>query len=174
MLWHSHEFSREECQVTLSVTSSSEFRGHWNRLQYLWNYGEHLRVTAATVVFALAVLVTLVVLVPAEQNRIEEWNVLNGIRDGVLTQVFGGPIAKVLDQAMYVGNMEQTIPMLVESTGLTYKTVQKAVVKLNRLGVVKRSRRVGNAQTYRFDVRNDLHDLVMWAETLKIERLRHR
>jgi predicted transcriptional regulator len=99
---------------------------------------------------------------------------LNGVRDGVLTQVFGGPIAKVLDQAMYVGNMEQTIPMLVQSTGLTYKTVQKAVTKLNRLGLVKRSRRVGNAQTYRFDVGKDLHELVTWAERLKIECLRHR
>jgi predicted transcriptional regulator len=96
------------------------------------------------------------------------------VRDGVLTQVFGGPIAKVLDQAMYVGNMEQTIPVLVQSTGLTYKTVQKAVTKLNRLGLVKRSRRVGNAQTYRFDVGKDSHELVTWAERLKIERLRHR
>jgi DNA-binding transcriptional ArsR family regulator len=99
---------------------------------------------------------------------------LNSVRNGALTQVFGGPIAKVLDQAMYVGTMEQTIPMLVRSTGLTYKTVQKAVTKLNRLGLVKRSRKVGNAQTYRFDVGKDLHELVIWAERLKIERLRHR
>lgn len=88
--------------------------------------------------------------------------------------MFGGPTAKVLDQAMYVGNMEQTIPMLVQSTGLTYKTVQKAVAKLNRLGLVKRSRKVGNAQTYRFDVRHDLHELVTWTERLRIDRLRHR
>jgi len=96
------------------------------------------------------------------------------VKEGALTQVFGGPTAKVLDQAMYVGSMEQTVPMLVQSTGLTYKTVQKSVLKLNRLGLVKRSRKVGNAQTYRFDVRNDLHGLVMWAEGLKIERLRHK
>jgi len=96
------------------------------------------------------------------------------VRDGALTQVFGGPTAKVLDQAMYVGDMEQTIPMLVESTGLTYKTVQKAVAKLNRLGLVKRSRKVGNAQTYRFDVRRDLHELVVWAERLRIDRIRRR
>ena len=96
------------------------------------------------------------------------------MRDGALTQVFGGPTAKVLDQAMYVGDMEQTIPMLVESTGLTYKTVQKAVAKLNRLGLVKRSRKVGNAQTYRFDVRRDLHELVVWAERLRIDRIRRR
>jgi len=99
---------------------------------------------------------------------------LKNVKDGALTQVFGGPTAKVLDQAMYVGNMEQTIPMLVQSTGLTYKTVQKAVEKLNRLGLVKRSRKVGNAQTYRFDVRHDLHELVAWAEGLRIERLKHR
>lgn len=96
------------------------------------------------------------------------------MRDGALTQVFGGPTAKVLDQAMYVGDMEQTIPMLVESTGLTYKTVQKAVARLNRLGLVKRSRKVGNAQTYRFDVRHDLHELVVWAERLRIDRIRRR
>jgi len=91
-----------------------------------------------------------------------------------LTQVFGGPTAKVLDQAMYVGSMEQTIPMLVQSTGLTYKTVQRAVAKLNRLGLVRRSRKVGNAQTYRFDLRHDLHGLVAWAEGLRIDRLKHR
>ena len=99
---------------------------------------------------------------------------LRNIRDGTLTQVFGGPTAKVLDQAMYVGGMEQTVPMLVQSTGLTFKTVQKVVVKLNRLGLVKRSRKVGNAQTYRFDVRKDLHELILWAERLRIDRLKHR
>ena len=91
-----------------------------------------------------------------------------------MTQVFGGPTAKVLDQAMYVGGVEQTIPMLVQSTGLTYKTVQKAVVKLNRLGLVKRSRKVGNAQTYRFDVRKDLRELIEWVEGLQVDRLRGR
>ncbi len=90
-----------------------------------------------------------------------------------MTQVFGGPVAKVLDQAAYVGSMEQTIPMLVDSTGLSFKTAQKAVLELNKLGLVKRSRKIGNAQTYRFDVRNDLHELIAWAEKLKISRLRH-
>jgi len=99
---------------------------------------------------------------------------LKGVREGALTQVFGGPTAKVLDQAMYVGGVEQTIHMLVQSTGLTYKTVQKAVVKLNRLGLVKRSRKVGNAQTYRFDVRKDLRELTEWVEGLQVDRLRGR
>ena len=99
---------------------------------------------------------------------------LRGVKEGVLTQVFGGPVAKVLDQATYVGSMEQTIPMLVESTGLSFKTAQKAVLELNKLGLVKRSRKIGNAQTYRFDVRNDLHELIAWTEKLKINRLRER
>ena len=81
-------------------------------------------------------------------------------------------MAKVLDQARYVGNMEQSIPMLVESTGLTFKTVQKSVFKLNKLGLVKRSRKIGNAQTYRFDVENDLHELMVWAERVPVKRLR--
>jgi len=97
---------------------------------------------------------------------------VRGMKDGPLTQVFGGPVAKVLDQAMYVGNMEQTIPMLVESTGLTFKTVKKAVVELNGFGLVKRSRKIGNAQTYRFNMKNDLHELISWAEKLPVKRLR--
>lgn len=75
---------------------------------------------------------------------------------------------------MYVGQMEQTIPTLVESTGLTYKTVQKAIVKLNKLGLVERSRKIGNTQTYRFDVETDLHELIAWAEKLEIRRLHRR
>lgn len=95
---------------------------------------------------------------------------MKGLAEGPLTTVFGGPTAKVLDQALYVGNMEQSIPMLAESTGLTYKTVQKAVLRLNKLGLVKRSRKIGSTQTYRFDAGNDLHELIMWAEHLKIKR----
>jgi hypothetical protein len=91
---------------------------------------------------------------------------------GVLSSIFGGPVAKVLDQCVYVGNMEQSIPMLVESTGLTFKTVQKAIIKLNKLGYVKRSRKIGNTQTYRFDVQNDLHELIAWAEKVPVKRLR--
>ena len=90
----------------------------------------------------------------------------------MLTRVFGGPVAEVLDQATYVGSMEQTIPMLVESTGLSFKTAQKAVLKLGKLGLVKQSRKIGNTQTYRFDVANDLHELISWAEKVKINRSR--
>jgi len=87
--------------------------------------------------------------------------------EGPFTQVFGGPVAKVLDQALFVGNMEQTVPMLVESTGLTFKTVQKAMMRLNKLALAKKGRKIANAQTYRFDVGNDLHEMIMWAERFK-------
>ena len=92
------------------------------------------------------------------------------VADGPFTQVFGGAVAKVLDQTLYVGDMEQTIPMMAESTGLTFKTVQKAFKHLHKLGLIKRGRRIGNAQTYRFDAANDLHEMIMWAEHFKSRR----
>jgi len=95
-------------------------------------------------------------------------SVLKDVRDGPLTQVFGGPVAKVLDQTLYVGSMEQTIRMLSESTGLTYKTVQKAVQRLEKLNLMEPARKVANAQTYRFNARKDLHELILWAENLKL------
>ena len=97
---------------------------------------------------------------------------LKGVGEGVLATVFGGSIAKVLDQAMYVGDMEQTIPTFVESTGLSFETTQKAVLKLNKLGLVKRSRRIGNTHPYRFDAGNDLRELISWAEKVKVNRIR--
>jgi len=97
-----------------------------------------------------------------------EWGgLLRGMREGPFTRVFGGPVAKVLDQSLYVGDMEQTIPLLAESTGLSFKTVQKAIEQLDALGLVKRSRKIGNTRTYRFDVGNDMHELIMWAEHFK-------
>ena len=51
---------------------------------------------------------------------------------GPLSSVFSSLEARVLDQAFLVGNMKQTIPMLEESTGLSFKTVQKALLRLSR------------------------------------------
>ena len=92
--------------------------------------------------------------------------------DGPLTALFGNPqgraIAKVLDQSALVGNMEQTIRMIADSTNLDYKTIQKSLKRLEKYGFVKRSRKVGNAQTYRFNVENDLHDLVNFARKIQL------
>ena len=99
---------------------------------------------------------------------------MKDVRDGPLTLIFGGPIDKVLDQALYVGNMEQTIPMLAESTGMDYKTVKGAIERLEKCRLVKRGRRISNAQTYRFDVESDLHELVRWAESRKLAKCTRR
>lgn len=97
---------------------------------------------------------------------------MKDLKGGPFTQVFGGPVARVLDQARIVGNMEQTVPMLAESTGLTFKTVQKATAKLVKYGFVKRSRKISNAQTYRFDVEHDLHELLAWADHVNLKQMR--
>lgn len=92
--------------------------------------------------------------------------------DGPLTNLFGNPqgraIAKVLDQAVLVGNMEQTVRMLADSTTLDYKTIQKSLKRLETRGLVRKSRKVGNAQTYKFTVENHLHDLVNFARKMQL------
>jgi len=91
---------------------------------------------------------------------------------GPLTSLFGDPhgraIARVLDQSILVGNMEQTVRMLADSTDLDYKTVQSSLRRLEGLGLVKKGRKVGNAQTYKFSVENHLHDLVSFARKMQL------
>ena len=82
---------------------------------------------------------------------------------GPLTKIFESPVARIMDQSLLVGNMEQTISMLAESTNLSFKTVQKAVKKLESLGVMAPTRKVGNAQAYKFNVECEIHKLVDWA-----------
>ena len=66
--------------------------------------------------------------------------------------IFNCSIAKVLDQASIVGNMEQTIATLSDITGLSYKTVQTALDKLEERGFVVKTRKIGNAQAYMFNM----------------------
>ncbi len=82
---------------------------------------------------------------------------------GPLSSVFSSPEARVLDQAFVVGNMKQTVPMLAESTGLSFKTVQKVLQRLSGKGFVAPVGKVGNAQAYQFRVENELHELIEWA-----------
>jgi DNA-binding transcriptional regulator GbsR (MarR family) len=90
--------------------------------------------------------------------------------EGPFTVIFGNPAAKVLDQSLIVGNMEQTISMLVELTDLSYKTVQSVVKELENVGFMKATRKIGNAQAYRFEM-NDLHELLECAQNIQIRRL---
>ncbi|TLX93312.1 MAG: hypothetical protein E6K96_09595 [Thaumarchaeota archaeon] len=68
-----------------------------------------------------------------------------------------------LYDAFLVGNMKQTVSMLVESTGLSFKTVQKVLLRLSGKGLVAPKGKIGNAQAYQFSVENELHDLIEWA-----------
>ena len=96
--------------------------------------------------------------------------------EGALASLFGNPhgraIAKLLDQSILFGNMEQTIPMLADSTKLSYKTVQFALKKLEGWRLVKKGRKIGNAQTYKFNVEHDLHDLVNFARKMQLTPMR--
>ncbi|MDG6921113.1 MAG: hypothetical protein JRN59_06260 [Nitrososphaerota archaeon] len=89
---------------------------------------------------------------------------------GPLESIFGNSEAKVLDQSLIVGNMEQTISMLEESTGLSFSTVQKTVAKLIDKGFMTPTRKIGNAQAYSFSVENDLHELMEWATKFQLTR----
>lgn len=85
---------------------------------------------------------------------------------GPLAMIFGSAEARVLDQVRIVGNMEQTIATLSESTNLSFKTTQTAVKKLVSLGFMIQTRRLGNAQAYRFVVEGQLRGLVQWLDSV--------
>ena len=85
-----------------------------------------------------------------------------------MAQVFGGSAARVLDQSIIVESMEQTVRMLADSAKLDYKTVQKTIERLEKYGLVRKNRKVGNAQTYSFNVENHLHDLVNFARKIQL------
>jgi hypothetical protein len=79
---------------------------------------------------------------------------------GPFTSIFGGPVARLIDQALIVGNMEQTISILAESTNQSYKTTKAALEKLEKIGFVAKTRKIGNAQAYRFQVENHLSGIL--------------
>jgi hypothetical protein len=89
---------------------------------------------------------------------------------GPLSSIFGNAEARVLDQSMIVGNMEQTISMLTESTGLSFKTVQSVVKKFVERKFMTPTRKIGNAQAYRFNVENELHEMIEWASKYQFTR----
>ena len=79
---------------------------------------------------------------------------------GPFASIFGGPVARLLDQALIVGKMEQTIAILADSTNLSYKTTKEALEKLVKMGFVTPTRKIGNAQAYQFQVENHLSGLL--------------
>lgn len=91
---------------------------------------------------------------------------------GPLTQLFQNVTARILDQSLIVGIMEQTISMLKESTDLSYKTVAKEVNRLVAQGYMEEGRKIGNAKTYRFRVDNHMSQLIACAQRMQLDRLK--
>jgi len=67
------------------------------------------------------------------------------------------PTKRILDHARIAGSMELTVPALAEATKLDIETVQSAMLQLARLGIAQPTRKIGNAQAYKFIVQNGLH-----------------
>jgi hypothetical protein len=89
---------------------------------------------------------------------------------GPFSSLFGGPAARLFDQALIVGNMEQTISILADSTNLSYKTTKAALEKLQKMGFVAPTRKIGNAQAYKFLVENEMHELLSCGEKFQRRR----
>jgi hypothetical protein len=89
---------------------------------------------------------------------------------GPFSSIFGGPVARLFDQAYIVGNTEQTISMLSESTNLSYKTTKDALMKLVNMGFVIPTRKIGNAMAYKFHVENHMSSLLACGAKFQKER----
>ena len=90
---------------------------------------------------------------------------------GPLATIFQGePRARVLDQALLLGNAEFTVSGLAEGTGLSFKTVKSFLEHLVDLKWVIATRKMGNAQAYRFDVENHMNNFIDWAT--KFQKIR--
>lgn len=89
---------------------------------------------------------------------------------GPFTSIFGGPVARLFDQALIMGKTEQTISILAESTNLSYKTTKEALEKLVKMGFVVQTRKIGNAKVYRFEVEDHMRGLLACAADFQRQR----
>lgn len=89
---------------------------------------------------------------------------------GPFASIFGGPVARLLDQALIVGKMEQTIAILADSANLSYKTTKEALNKLVKIGFVTPTRKIGNAQAYQFQVENQMSGLLACGAEFQRQR----
>jgi predicted transcriptional regulator len=71
--------------------------------------------------------------------------------------------ARILDQVLLLGNGEFTVSNLADGTGLSYKTVQSYLKHLEKIEWVSETRKMGNAQAYRFNIENHMSDFINWA-----------
>jgi hypothetical protein len=89
---------------------------------------------------------------------------------GPFASIFGGPVARLFDQALIVGKMEQTIAILADSTHLSYKTTKEAREKLIKMGFVIPTRKIGNAQAFQFQVENHMNGLLTCGAKFQRQR----
>jgi len=89
-------------------------------------------------------------------------------KPGPLFKIFSNPTARVLDTAAKVGSTEQTISALSEATGLDYKTVKAVLYRLMRFNLVKKTRKIGNAQAFQM-IEDRLNPLLKCAAELVTE-----
>ena len=83
---------------------------------------------------------------------------------GPLASILKGDAgARILDQALLLGNGEFTVSHMAEGTNLSYKTVQSYLKHLESIKWVTATRKMGNAQAYRFNVENHMSKFIKWA-----------
>ncbi len=85
---------------------------------------------------------------------------------GPMTTICGHTMGAILDQSLILGNLEFTVSGLAEATGLTYKTVRSCLSHLESMESnpwVSRTRKIGNAQAFKFNVENHMSSFVKWA-----------
>jgi len=87
------------------------------------------------------------------------------------TVLQGEPRARILDQALLLGNAEFTVSGLAEGTDLSFKTVKSFLEHLVALKWVIPTRKMGNAQAYRFNVENHMNNFIDWAIKFQKSRL---
>jgi len=91
---------------------------------------------------------------------------------GPMTMICGSSMGPILDQSLLLGSLEFTISTLCEATGLTYKTVKSCLNKLEAMEKpwVSKTRMLGNAQGYKFNVENHMSSFVKWATKYQMSR----
>jgi len=92
---------------------------------------------------------------------------------GPMTMICGSAMGPVLDQSLLLGSLEFTVSTLAEATGLTYKTVKTCLDRLERMKPrpwVTRTRRLGNAQAYKFNAENHMSGFIKWATDYQMSR----
>jgi len=78
-------------------------------------------------------------------------------------------MGRILDQSLLLGKLEFTVSTIADGTDLTYKTVKTYLAHLQKIGFVLPTRKLGNAQAYRFDI-NHMTDLIQWGSRFQTMR----